>query len=97
MGRRRRPGDGPMRPKRPPRPIMRLARPGMEEMIERLQKMELDERRGELLGRARSWPRFVAGLPKDEIKEVRLQAGEMLEEFNRRYSDEDGGGRIRTH
>jgi hypothetical protein len=28
---------------------------------------------------------------------VRLQAGEMLEEFNRRYSDEDGGGRIRTH
>lgn len=97
MGRRRRPGDGPMKPKRPPKPIMKLARPGIKEMIGRLQKMGPDERKQQLLDRAKSWPRIVAGRPKEEIKEVRMQAGEMLEEFNRRYSEEDGGGPIRTN
>ena len=96
MRRRRVPTGSPKRPKRPPKPIMKLARPGIKEMIERLQKMDLDEGKQQLLARAKSWPRVVAGRPKEEVKEVKMQAGEMLEEFNRRYSDEDGGGLIRT-
>jgi len=68
----------------------------MEEMIARLEKMDSDEMNQELLTRARSWPRIVAGRPKEEIKQVRMQAGEMLVEFNRKYSDEDGRGPIRT-
>ena len=96
MGLRKRPGDGPMKPKRPSKPLMKLARPGIEKMIRRLKKMDPDERKQQLLIRAKSWPRIVAGKTKEEIKEVRMQAGEMLVEFNRRWSDEDGGGPIRT-
>ena len=95
--RQRRGSTGPpKRPKRPPKPIMKIARPGIEEMIGRLQKMDPDERKQQLLARAKSWPRVVAGRPKEEIKEIKMQAGEMLVEFNRRWSDEDGGGPIRT-
>lgn len=95
--RQRRGSTGPpKRPKRPPKPIMKIARPGIEEMIGRLQKMDPDERKQQLLARAKSWPRVVAGRPKEEIKEIKMQAGEMLVEFNRRYSDEDSGGPIRT-
>lgn len=86
----------PKKPKRPPAPIMKLARPGMKEMIRRLQKIDSDEKSQQLLARAKAWPRIVAGRSKEEIKKVRMQAGEMLVEFNRRYSDEDGEGRIRT-
>ena len=96
MRRRRGPTGPPKRSKHPPAPIMKLARPGMKEMIGRLQKMDPDERKQQLLARAKSWPRVVVGRPKEEIKEIKMQAGEMLEEFNRRYSDEDGGGPIRT-
>ena len=96
MRRRRGPTGPPKRSKRPPAPIMKLARPGMKEMIGRLQKMDSDEKKQQLLARAKAWPRVVAGRPKEEIKEVRRQAGEMLVEFNIRYSDEDGGGLIRT-
>ena len=86
----------PTRPKRPPKPLMKIARPGIKEMTRRLQKMDPDERKQQLLIRAKSWPRIVAGKTKEEIKEVRMQAGEMLVEFNRRWSDEDGGGQIRV-
>jgi hypothetical protein len=86
----------PKTPKRPSKPLMKLARPSIEEMTRRLQKMDPDERKQQLLIRAKSWPRIVAGKTKEEIKEVRMQAGEMLVEFNRRWSDEDGGGPIRT-
>jgi len=75
---------------------MKIARPGMEEMISRIQNLEPNDAKRELLERAEKWPRFVAGLPKEEIKQVRQQAGEILEEFNRRFSHEDGKGQIRT-
>ena len=97
MGRRKGPGDGPpKKPKRPPKPLMKIARPGIKEMTRRLQKMDPDERKQQLLIRAKSWPTIVAGKTKEEIKEIKIQAGEMLVEFNRRWSDEDGGGQIRV-
>jgi ElaB/YqjD/DUF883 family membrane-anchored ribosome-binding protein len=86
----------PKRPKEPPKPLMRIARPGMEEMISRIQDLAPNDAKRELLERAEAWPRYVAGLPKDQIKQVRQQAGEMLEEFNQRFSHEDGKGPIRT-
>ena len=90
-------GKGPpKRPRKPPAPIMKIARPGIEEMIRRLQKIDSDEIAEQLLSKARAWPRIVAGRPKEEIKKVRMQAGEMLLEFNRRFSDVDGEGPIRT-
>ena len=69
----------------------------MEEMIIRIKNMDPSVAKRELLERAEAWPRFVAGLPKEEIKQVRQQAGEILDEFNRRFSDEDGKGPIRTN
>ncbi len=86
----------PKRRKNAPKPIMKIARPGMEELINRLQNLEPNNAKKKLLEKAKAWPKFVAGRPKEEIKQVRQEAGEILEEFNQRFSHEDGKGPIRT-
>ena len=82
--------------KKPPAPLMKIARPGMEELITRIQNLEQNIAKQKLLEKAKAWPKFVAGRPKAEIKQIRQEAGEILVEFNRRYSHEDGQGPIRT-
>ena len=73
---------------------MRFARPA--EAIERLKALhERNPQRVEqLLENALAWPTVAAGLTKEEVKEIRCQAGLILFTFNTEFSSLDGKGSI---
>ena len=46
----------------------------------------------QLLENALAWPTVAAGLTKEEVKEIRCQAGLILFTFNTEFSSLDGKG-----
>jgi len=76
-------------------PLMRFARPAVAEAIERLKALhERNPEVEQLLENAIAWPTVAAGLTKEEVKEIRCQAGLILFTFNTDFSSLDGKGLI---
>jgi len=70
-------------PNRGGKPLMKFARPAIGEIIERLEGMDQDDSEvKELLERAKNWRPFAVGIPKEEVKSIRQEAGNLIYDFN---------------
>ena len=73
---------------------MRFATPAVAEAIERLKALHERNPEVEQLLENAIWPTVAAGLTKEEVKEIRCQAGLILFTFNTEFSSLDGKGSI---
>ena len=90
----------PKRPRNPPTFPLRMSREKIDKISLRLASMKAEVPQAavikvnQLESQITTWPRFAAGISKQRKEEIRLEAGQIISDFNFHLSDLDSQGRV---